>query len=114
MVLAEANPASLLLRNGRPLHYRVSPIPDGSALMRVPLTEGTAAAVVVSEVAAVQVIDIHTHLLPPSHGSICLWGIDELLTYVRGARLRMGSFCFCISPLTPVYFVSTIWSRSTL
>jgi hypothetical protein len=27
------------------------------------------------------VIDLHTHLLPPSHGALCLWGIDELLTY---------------------------------
>ena len=27
------------------------------------------------------VIDIHTHLYPPSFGALCLWGIDELLTY---------------------------------
>eukprot|EP00536_Pseudo-nitzschia_multiseries_P018301 jgi/Psemu1/248653/estExt_Genewise1.C_23640008 len=26
-------------------------------------------------------IDLHTHLLPPTHGALCLWGIDELLTY---------------------------------
>jgi hypothetical protein len=27
------------------------------------------------------VVDMHTHLFPPSFGSILLWGIDELLTY---------------------------------
>lgn len=29
----------------------------------------------------VQVVDLHTHLFPPSHGRLMLWGIDELLTY---------------------------------
>jgi len=28
-----------------------------------------------------KVIDIHTHLYPPSFGDLCLWGIDDLLTY---------------------------------
>jgi len=51
--------------------------------MRVAVTEDSAADVVVSEVASTRVIDLHTHLLPPSHGALCLWGIDELLTYVR-------------------------------
>ena len=23
---------------------------------------------------------VHTHLLPPEHGSLMLWGVDELLT----------------------------------
>ncbi|TDH74250.1 hypothetical protein CCR75_001439 [Bremia lactucae] len=32
-------------------------------------------------VASVQVIDVHTHLFPPSHGNLMLWGINELLTY---------------------------------
>jgi hypothetical protein len=27
------------------------------------------------------VIDIHTHLYPPSFGGLCLWGIDELVNY---------------------------------
>jgi len=26
-------------------------------------------------------IDMHTHLFPPEFGELCLWGIDELLTY---------------------------------
>eukprot|EP00933_Yihiella_yeosuensis_P043273 TRINITY_DN38015_c0_g1_i1.p1 TRINITY_DN38015_c0_g1~~TRINITY_DN38015_c0_g1_i1.p1 ORF type:complete len:294 (-),score=47.52 TRINITY_DN38015_c0_g1_i1:619-1500(-) len=39
------------------------------------------AAAVREEVRDVEVIDVHTHLLPPSHGKLMLWGIDELLTY---------------------------------
>ena len=87
-----------------PLHYRRNPIPDDSGLMQLPLIGMTPVAraatkkniyqqsallannviddIVVSEVASALVIDIHTHLLPPTHGPLCLWGIDELLTYV--------------------------------
>ena len=32
-------------------------------------------------VADVTISDIHTHLFPPSHGKLLLWGVDELLTY---------------------------------
>ena len=32
-------------------------------------------------VAQEQVIDLHTHLFPPSHGRLMLWGCDALLTY---------------------------------
>ena len=32
-------------------------------------------------IAEVTVTDIHTHLFPPSHGKLLLWGADELLTY---------------------------------
>lgn len=39
------------------------------------------AAFVRSTVAQVEVIDVHTHLFPPSHGKLMLWGINELLTY---------------------------------
>ena len=67
---------------GRPLFYRPSPIPSSSQLLKSPTNAGNAASVILSEVAAASVIDLHTHLLPPSHGSLCLWGIDELLTYV--------------------------------
>jgi len=38
-------------------------------------------ATVRREVAAVEAIDVHTHLFPPSHGGLLLYGIDELLTY---------------------------------
>jgi hypothetical protein len=45
------------------------------------LTVEDVKAAVIEEVQNVQVIDVHTHLLPPSHGKLMLWGIDELLTY---------------------------------
>ncbi len=32
-------------------------------------------------VAETVVTDIHTHLFPPSHGKLLLWGADEILTY---------------------------------
>ena len=31
--------------------------------------------------AGAEAIDLNTHFLPPSRGPLCLWGIDELLTY---------------------------------
>src|SRR5438477_5978081 len=27
------------------------------------------------------IFDVHTHLFPPTFGELCLWGIDELVTY---------------------------------
>lgn len=50
--------------------------------MKQPVTLECVRDVVAHEVAAARVVDLHTHLLPPSHGPLCLWGIDELLTYV--------------------------------
>ena len=32
-------------------------------------------------VAEVTITDIHTHLFPPAHGELLLWGVDELITY---------------------------------
>ncbi|MCE5326711.1 MAG: hypothetical protein LLG01_09870 [Planctomycetaceae bacterium] len=32
-------------------------------------------------IASTPITDIHTHLFPPSHGGLMLWGIDDLLTY---------------------------------
>ncbi len=32
-------------------------------------------------VAQTTVTDVHTHLFPPSHGKLLLWGVDEVLTY---------------------------------
>jgi len=32
-------------------------------------------------VAEVTISDVHTHLFPPAHGELLLWGVDELLTY---------------------------------
>ena len=86
-----------------PLQYRPNPIPDHSGLMQLPINAITSRNsttgnsnfhkrvlratdafddMVVLEVASALVIDMHTHLLPPTHGALCLWGIDELLTYV--------------------------------
>ena len=39
------------------------------------------AEVITEAVSECEVIDLHTHLFPPSHGELLLWGIDELLTY---------------------------------
>ncbi|TMW68008.1 hypothetical protein Poli38472_007680 [Pythium oligandrum] len=32
-------------------------------------------------VATTPIIDVHTHLFPPTHGKLMLWGVNELLTY---------------------------------
>ncbi len=82
---------SVSIHTKRPLHYRPSPIPDGSSLLHAKIgnTDEEIRSVVFSEVASVSIIDLHTHLLPPSHGALCLWGIDELLTYVCGDLLLM-------------------------
>eukprot|EP00299_Pterocystis_sp_00344_P009902 c4310_g1_i1.p1 GENE.c4310_g1_i1~~c4310_g1_i1.p1 ORF type:complete len:426 (-),score=90.72 c4310_g1_i1:63-1340(-) len=32
-------------------------------------------------VESIDVVDLHTHLFPPSHNDLMLWGIDSLLTY---------------------------------
>ena len=42
---------------------------------------GEIEAAVRAAVAAVEVVDLHTHLLPPAFGAMMLWGVDELLTY---------------------------------
>jgi len=70
--------------DGAPLHHRKYAVPDnGSALMNESVSLNSIRSVVHSEVASVECVDLHTHLLPPSHGpTLCLWGIDELLTYV--------------------------------
>ncbi len=41
----------------------------------------TLAAAVREAVATATITDVHTHLFPPSHGDLLLWGVDELLTY---------------------------------
>lgn len=87
-----------------PLHYRVSPVPSTSRLMSTATVAVTEmAAVVASEVAGVQAIDLHTHLLPPTHGPLCLWGIDELLTY---HYLVSEYFMTAPAEMTPELFFS--------
>ena len=64
------------------LSFRKSLIPNDSFLMdSYCLSESEITSVVTAEVSSAEVVDLHTHLLPPSHGILCLWGIDELLTY---------------------------------
>ena len=53
----------------------------GNDALSRPLRLGDIAGVVTEEMTKVQVVDLHTHLFPPSHGDLMLWGIDELLTY---------------------------------
>lgn len=79
------------LRAGKPLPYSPLYIPDSSSLMSGTLDQDSARSVVAAEVQCAQVIDLHTHLLPPSHGPLCLWGIDELLTYVRAFLGCLGA-----------------------
>jgi hypothetical protein len=45
------------------------------------LTRQHLLSVVEEELAATQMIDMHTHLFKPSLGAVGLWGIDELVTY---------------------------------
>lgn len=78
------------LDHGRPLSFRKSPVPASSKLMQSSVPGEAIPSVVVSEVASAEVIDLHTHLLPPSHGSLCCWGIDELLTYVRESPYKQA------------------------
>ena len=49
-------------------------------------------------VADVTITDIHTHLFPPNHGDLLLWGIDEMLTY---HYLMAELFTVAPSDLTP-------------
>ncbi len=61
--------------------YKKESIPDDSLLLEAPITSKNLEEIVISEVASTVAIDLHTHLLPPTHGALCLWGIDEMLTY---------------------------------
>lgn len=46
------------------------------------LTDAAAVeAAVRKAVAETTITDVHTHLFPPSHGDLLLWGLDEMLTY---------------------------------
>jgi hypothetical protein len=47
----------------------------------MPKPASTLESLVRNAVADCTITDIHTHLFPPSHGGLLLWGIDELLTY---------------------------------
>src|SRR5437868_3675735 len=55
----------------RNIELLVSPVADETQLRRF----------VDDAVQSHPVVDIHTHLFPPDFGNLCLWGIDELVTY---------------------------------
>lgn len=87
----------------QPLHFRLSPIPEHSNLMkcRLNIDHTTISSIVTAEVASAIIIDLHTHLLPPSHGPLCLWGVDELLTY----HYLVAEYFMTAPPsITPVLF----------
>lgn len=52
-------------------------------------------------VAQTPITDIHTHLFPPSHDDLLLWGVDELITY---HYLVAELFTVAPSDLTPDAF----------
>ena len=58
-------------------------------------TAGEVEEAVRATVECCEVIDLHTHLFPPSHGNLMLYGIDELLTY----HYLVSEF-FMIAPLS--------------
>jgi hypothetical protein len=89
------------MMKGVALMYHPTPIPDVSHVMDLPLDLESAVSTTLAEVAATEVIDLHTHILPPSHGSLCLWGIDELLTY---HYLVAEYFITASASMTPDFF----------
>src|SRR5215468_12415634 len=46
-----------------------------------PLSASQISSVVQEALSSIPFIDIHTHLFAPSFGRLCLWGIEEVLTY---------------------------------
>jgi hypothetical protein len=83
--------------------------------MTVVVTEESAASLVIAEVSGAPVIDLHTHLLPPSHGALCLWGIDELLTYVsRLLSMKWYRLLGLNASNANNFFGSIIWLQNIL
>jgi len=70
----------------RPLHYRKGPIPDECYVVKTAIHGSgvgmTLESVIISEILSVLAIALHSHLLPPSHSALCIWGIDEMIIYV--------------------------------
>src|SRR5258708_527458 len=63
--------AAVRIRIASDYHGYTRAMPDTHPLERI----------VAEELAALPILDIHTHLFAPHFGGIGLWGIDELLTY---------------------------------
>ena len=96
----------MMVQKQQVLSYKIQSLPDSSALMKLPVTAASIESVVAAEVQGSVAIDLHTHLLPPTHGALCLWGIDELLSYVsfRGHFLDSFYYIFLTNTLTPFLF----------
>ena len=64
---------------------------SGAAELEGPLILGA----VQQELAAAQVVDVHTHLYMPSLGSLGFWGIDHLITYhyLEAELFRFSPIC---------------------
>lgn len=54
---------------------------DGQQAIAAPLSVADIGPAVRRALDTAPITDIHTHLYPPQFGELCLWGIDELLTY---------------------------------
>ncbi|CAI5721396.1 unnamed protein product [Hyaloperonospora brassicae] len=74
--------------------------------------QGRGGAFVREAVSSVQIIDMHTHLFPPSHGKLMLWGINELLTYhylvaefLQTATMQAEKFIACREVLTTLHLL---------
>ena len=65
------------------------------------IEERDIAQAVSEAVANEKVIDLHTHLFPPSHGRLMLWGCDALLTY---HYLVADYFISALNPPSPDEF----------
>mmetsp|Transcript_19245 Transcript_19245/g.31600 ORF Transcript_19245/g.31600 Transcript_19245/m.31600 type:complete len:458 (-) Transcript_19245:349-1722(-) len=63
------------------LVVKYSSIKDKTTKLRAVMDLAEVSRIVTEEVWNVEVVDVHTHLFPPSHGDLMLWGIDSLLTY---------------------------------
>ena len=84
------------------------------------LTDAAAVETAVRKaVAETPITDVHTHLFPPSHGNLLLWGIDEVLRYhylvaelftIAPRDLRPEDF----RKMTPRQQADLVWEHSFL
>ena len=86
---------------------------DAFAFIRQPhmdiVAEHDIAQAVSDAVANEQVVDLHTHLFPPSHGALMLWGCDALLTY---HYLIAEYFISALHPPSPEVFYRFVRARA--
>jgi hypothetical protein len=83
------------------MHGTAVDFTDGTAEDMDAIAECDIPQAVAEAVANEQVIDLHTHLFPPSHGRLMLWGCDALLTY---HYLVAEYFISALDPPSPEVF----------